>query len=336
MIDIPIVIFLSFIISTISLPKAIKKLSEKGITVKDVYKIDSPQIPNQGAMVILFVSFLVCGSYPLINRLLSRIFISYDFHDFTVIDLSILFVISIFAFYGFLDDMFDFSWRLKIVLPFFFTFPLLPYIDNISLDLPRGEVLDLENYDFLGIKVTHLFKLLLIPIYVMVVSNLTNMHSGFNGLQSGVSLIVMVTILVKLLLISSYESVLVISSFIGGVFSFWIFNKYPSKIFEGNIGSQTTGALIGSILIINNLYFFGILILLIHIFDFLLFAYERLIVKNTFTKFGVVDDSGFIQSPTPYKVKFLIPYYFKIDEKKVVLVNYSMTLICCLLALVIF
>tara|TARA_Y100000588_G_C14261192_1_gene927683 strand:- start:569 stop:1582 length:1014 start_codon:yes stop_codon:yes gene_type:complete len=336
MIDVPLIIVLSFLICMIVFPKAISKLNSKSITVPDIYKENKPNIPNQGAIITLFVSFLICGSYPLINRLLSRIFTELDFHDFTNIDLSILLLVSIFALYGILDDMFHFTWTVKLVLPIFFAFPLLPYLDTIVIDLPFVGPLDLEEYYILDIKLIYLFKLLVIPVYIMVVSNLVNMHSGFNGLQSGLSLILLLTILYKLMIDGNYESVLVSSSFLGGLFAFWFFNKYPSKIIEGNIGSQTTGALIGSLLVINNLYIFGIMILLIHIIDFLLFAYEKLVIKADFRKFGSIDSDGFINPPTPFKMKFLLPYFFQMREQTVVHSCYFLTIICCIISLMLF
>ena len=73
----------------------------------------------------------------------------------------------------------------------------------------------------------------------MVVSNLVNMHSGYNGLQSGLSSILIVTILIKSLLDDNFENIEVSVIFLGSILGFLYFNFYPASIFEGNIGSSS-------------------------------------------------------------------------------------------------
>ena len=101
-----------------------------------------------------------------------------------------------------------------------------------------------------------IFKLFIIPTYVMVVSNLVNMHSGYNGLQSGLSLIILSTLVTNpgLAIISDiYPSF----AFCVRFFAFWIYNKYPSRVFEGNIGSLLFGFIIGCVIVIQEYWWFG-------------------------------------------------------------------------------
>ena len=104
-----------------------------------------------------------------------------------------------------------------------------------------------------------LFRIFVIPIYVMVVSNLVNMHSGYNGLQSGLSLILLSALVAQSWFKGNLDNILPVASFLGSIFSFWFFNKYPSKIFEGNVGSLLFGSLIGSVIVIQQFWWFGFL-----------------------------------------------------------------------------
>ena len=169
----------------------------------------------------------------------------------------------------------------------------------------------------------------------MVIANLVNMHSGFNGLQSGLSIILLFTIFLKCYQINSLENLSILLILIGSLVAFWSFNKYPAKIFEGNSGPLIFGSCMGCFLILNDLYFFGIFILLPHIIDFLLFIYVR-IFKGYFVKFGRIGDEGEIIPPNPFKLKFLFPYYFKLNEKQVVGYLYLLTIFFCFTAILIF
>ena len=51
-------------------------------------------------------------------------------------------------------------------------------------------------------------------------------------------------------------------------------------------------------------------------------------------KFGKILRDGTLQSPTPLKLKFLLPYYFKLNEKQTVWLLYGITTVFCVIALV--
>ena len=85
--------------------------------------------------------------------------------------------------------------------------------------------------------------------------------------------------------IMSFELGQSLSKKLGGIVSFWFYNKYPARIFEGNTGPLVFGACIGTLIVIKDLFIFGIFILLPHIADFLFFIYLKL-SGRPFIKFG--------------------------------------------------
>ncbi len=66
----------------------------------------------------------------------------------------------------------------------------------------------------------------------MVVSNMVNMHSGFNGLQSGLSSIVFFFLMVKSFMVGQIENIGIFAAFFGANLAFWTRNRYPASIFE--------------------------------------------------------------------------------------------------------
>ena len=322
---------LSFITAFILLPYFIERLQLSGNTIVDMYKTDTPKIPTHGGLVVLFIVIFVCSLVPLIGKSLGRLSLSYDNID--QLDTSILFVITIFGLFGVFDDLINLPWLPKILLPICFSFPLLVVHNPETFSIPHVTQIDLTEEIISGIDYSDIFKIFIIPVYIMVVSNLANMHSGFNGLQTGLSSIILITILIKSYIIDNTSNTIVPFSFLGGMLALWYYNKYPSRIFEGNIGPLAFGAIIGAFIVIKDLYIFGIVIMFPHIIDFLMLCYIRF-RGLTFIKFGKLNEDGTINAPNPIKMKFLLPYYYKLTESQIVNICHLITVSFCIFGLV--
>jgi len=314
------------------LPRCIPLLSNKGFTNVDVYKKNQPEIATKGGIIVLFTSYLTISSYPLVVGLLNRFYHEELFvTDISPLILTSMFVISLFAFYGILDDLVGLNHLTKFALPFFFSFPFMTFLNPESLQIPFGYSLNLDlQIGQSSFEYSDFFILIIIPTYIMVVSNLVNMHSGFNGLQTGLSNIILITLITISFFDNSLENLLLPIALLGSLLPLWYYNKYPAKIFEGNVGALSIGACIGIFIVIQEYYFLGIFILLPHIFDFMLFFYLK-ITKQKFVKFGKLGKGGEIISPNPIKLKFMITYYFKVNEKRAVEILYLITSTFCIL-----
>jgi len=161
------------------------------------------------------------------------------------------------------------------------------------------------------------------------------MHSGYNGLQTGLSSILLSAILIKCSLDSNNDNLLMPYIFLGGMAALWYYNKYPASIFEGNIGSLSMGSIIGVTLVLKDFFFFGIFILIPHIIDFFMLLYLK--YKGfPFVKFGMIDEEGILVVPNPVKMKFLFPYYNRMTEPQAVNYLYMVTVVFCTTGLLVF
>ncbi len=104
-------------------------------------------------------------------------------------------------------------------------------------------------------------KIIIFPISFFTLiglSNAVNLTDGLDGLASGCSSIVFYGLGTEILL-KGKENLLVFSllcfAMSGLCIGFLKFNKYPAKIFMGDSGSLTIGAILGSISILTNSYF---------------------------------------------------------------------------------
>tara|TARA_B100002052_G_scaffold290426_1_gene309032 strand:- start:502 stop:1566 length:1065 start_codon:yes stop_codon:yes gene_type:complete len=328
------------------LPHSIRKLRENGYVAKDMYKSSRPEITTNLGIILVFTTFITTSLIPVIVRIVSYLdFLAVEVVDLSQTHMAFLLVISIYALYGLVDDLVDVGRVLKLVLPVTFAFPIISVMTVNEIWLPFYGFTSLKGEFFLGTNWSDLFRLTVVPLYVMVVSNLINMHSGYNGLQSGLSFIIIVTLCIKSHLDGILLEILPVAAVVGSLGAFLLFNFYPAKCFEGNIGSLFFGSVIGSIIVIQKYWWFGFFILLPHTFNFFLWLYwlfqmynypeKHLDSRNRHTKFGSVDSEGFLKVPSRMTLKWIPSFYFKINERTAVIIMYAITFSFCVLGLLI-
>jgi len=283
---------------------------KKGFLVSDYYKLHKPLIPTAGGVPIAFTVLLI-------TFLLLAVGKSEFYNSVTVTTASVL-TIGFFGVFGFLDDIIDIGRPIKIILPPLFTVPLI-------LVMSPEVVLPFE------ITLTGTIALLTIPIYIMVTANLTNMHSGFNGLASGLSTIIIGFLLIKGVW-EGAENILFLSVVFGATLGFWWFEKYPSRAFLGNSGSMIAGSSIGVAITTTGFFVAGFIMLIPHTINFLLYVYWRIRRRVSpederwkAVKFGSVKKDGTIEAPNPLTLKWIPPYYFRVKEWQSVLCMYLLT-----------
>ncbi|MEE9377624.1 MAG: hypothetical protein V3V33_06270, partial [Candidatus Lokiarchaeia archaeon] len=114
----------------------------------------------------------------------------------------------------------------------------------------------------------------LIPLILAVFTNTINMLEGYNGEGSGSWLIAICFLFVCSLLWNSAEGVLFTIPVIAVIIPFFIYNKYPAKIFPGDIGTLSIGAMIACIMLFGSLEVATFCVLLIHIFNSFYYIYS--------------------------------------------------------------
>lgn len=88
---------------------------------------------------------------------------------------------------------------------------------------------------------------LFLIIAVSVASNWTNMLAGFNGLEAGLGFIAVVFLALNVDGIA--QNVLLVYAVV--LLGFLIFNKYPAKIFPGNVGTMPIGMILVSAVVLG-------------------------------------------------------------------------------------
>jgi UDP-N-acetylglucosamine--dolichyl-phosphate N-acetylglucosaminephosphotransferase len=308
-------VFLFFIVPLIfilaAMPYILRKLNREGPLVKDMYKLNRPSIPTNGGLVILLIALFSLS-------ILSLFYGKY----ITPLNYTIVVIIVLFALFGLLDDMINIGRLSKLILLYYCSYPLLPFILVTSIYCP-----------FIGsIEFSAIYPQIIIITYVPVVANLVNMHSGLNGLAPGVSLIILVTLIFKALFFGNIVNALFIICLSGTLLGYFWYEKYPARIFWGNIGALSVGAAIGIMIVTQGFIISGFIMLIPHTVNFLLYVYWRLNIRNYPTqKFGSVLEDGTLKVPNPLTLKWVLPYYFKMTEKSAGYSMFAVTAVFCII-----
>jgi UDP-N-acetylglucosamine--dolichyl-phosphate N-acetylglucosaminephosphotransferase len=294
------------IVTAVSMPYFIRKLTENNIVAKDVYKKGLPMVADRGGTAILLIAMLSLSMNSL-------------FFKFTSTNYVVMIVIALFGLFGILDDMINIGRASKFLIMYYCSYPLIQYATHTAVTLPS--VGDLE----LGI----IYLQLIVPTYVLVASNLVNMHSGFNGLSSGLAIIVLISLIIKSVLINDVENIISVAAITGATLGFYFYERYPARIFWGNVGSLTVGAAIGAIIVIQGFIISGFIMLIPHTVNFLMYVYW-IIKKYPHVKFGKIREDSTLEVPNNLTLKWVLPYYYRLNEKQATYAMFLLTSVFCI------
>jgi UDP-N-acetylglucosamine--dolichyl-phosphate N-acetylglucosaminephosphotransferase len=333
---------LTFFMTMLAMPILIRNLKIRGVLVRDYYKRKKTYIPREGGLILLFACGLMITIFPLIIYFTRRFLAIFDLsfvNNPYLLDFNYFIVLSILVFglFGMMDDYIDVGRPLKVLLPMLFITPIIFTLDPNFIWIPFIGELDMNFTIVNGITFRGLYRFIIIPVYIIVVSNLINMHSGFNGLQTGLSSIILITLLIKAMFYEgTTQDLVAIGGLTGAIVALWFFNKYPAQIFEGNTGSLMIGAGIGLIIIIKGYHFAGFIMLIPHTINFLMYVYWRIKHKLSpkdprykLVKFGSLRKDGTLRVPNQLTLKWYLPYKFRMTEKEAVLTMYGLTILFC-------
>jgi len=242
-----VVFIFSIIASAISTRYGIKFIKKYNFlqTIRDEgpsSHFSKNKTPTMGGLFIIPLFFLLVSAISII---------SYKF--------KLVFLLTILGFFfiGFIDDYLSVKNQInlglrskeKLILQIFFSSLFVIYLSNNNL---------INNNLILMNDLTIDLKNIIIPVSIITIislSNSVNLTDGLDGLAAGCSSIVFCGLGTEILL-NNDKNLLIFSllSFCmsGLCLGFLKHNKYPAKIFMGDTGSLTIGAIIGVICVITN------------------------------------------------------------------------------------
>ncbi|MFX1456291.1 MAG: hypothetical protein ACFFDB_13035 [Promethearchaeota archaeon] len=224
-------------------------MKKKKFVGYDIHKNSRPEIAESGGISIV-IGFTVAS-------LLSMVFFPMFLEEIIIFLITVLLAGTI----GFIDDRIKLKSRYKILLSIFSgsAIFLANFFGFITISSPTFPILDKTRLTFI--------YPFLIPILIAIFANTVNMLEGYNGEGSGTCLIAVCFLFVCAIIWNSAQGVVFSIPVIAVLIPFFLFNKFPAKIFPGDIGTLSMGAMIACIMLFGSLEVATFCALLIHIFN---------------------------------------------------------------------
>ncbi len=253
-----LIIFISSSISAYILtPLIIDILRKKNMVRPDVHKPNKPLVPHGGGIAI-FLSLTITVIFTLL------------LYPEYLIELLVFYGVIFFSFLvGLIDDIKILKGQVKTVLSVISMVPIiigyLLYPTRISLGHPRVPIIG-------RIRLTIIYWLLL-PFAIAGPANAVNMLDIMNGIMPSTTLLASIALLVSSIILGSKLGIILSVCMIGSLLGYYPYNRYPSKIFNGDSGSLMIGASLGTIAVLTRQEIILLVALLIHLLNaFLVFS----------------------------------------------------------------
>jgi UDP-N-acetylglucosamine--dolichyl-phosphate N-acetylglucosaminephosphotransferase len=260
-----------FVITLLIIPYIMRIMKRKGYTGIDIHKTAKTEVPESGGISIIVGISL--------TSILLAIFFPIFFNEILIFVLTV--VIS--GLIGYIDDRIKLKSRYKLLLTIFtgIMIFLANSVGFIQIESP--------TIPFLGKLRLNVIYPILAPLIVAVFANTVNMLEGYNGEGSGTSIIALISLIICSIIWDSAEGLLFTVVCLAILIPFFLYNKFPSKIFPGDVGTLSIGAMFASIALIGSLEAAVFCALLIHIFNSFYVIYS---VKGFFESSEILDNKS--------------------------------------------
>jgi len=233
-------VLLSALFTRLSIPLSrylSKRLNLLGV---DAHKPDSPLIPKTGGLAVavgaLISTALVFTLFNLNPTILAGVMLS------TLTAAAI----------GLYEDLREMN---PVGKPLLLALAGLPII-LLGIYYPN------PDFPFIGRTRMHIIYPLLVLAGFSIISNAINSIDVLNGSMVSTSAVALTPLLIVSLMEGRVEALAMTAALMGALIAFIPENKYPAKLFVGNVGSLSTGALFTSIAVIGRIEIITIIALM--------------------------------------------------------------------------
>lgn len=295
----------SLAMTFILIPLLIPKLKAKGIVGKDQNKPGTPEVAEMGGLAVVIGFFAGVSAVIALDGI----------DDINLLNVSLSAIMGA-AIVGMMDDIFDMDQRFKAFLPFVLA---LPFGAMVFDEIVIPHVITLDFGDFMIIAAA---------FAVTCAANAANMLEGFNGLGTGLGIIMALTLVVLSLVHDRLDGVYLLIPLLGALVAFLWFNKFPAVIFPGDTMMLFMGATLAAAGIISSLHVQTVFIFMPMIVEFFLKLRGHFRGENysTTTSNGYLEYHGRIESLTHIFMRTN-----KLTEKQLVYRLWAIELVVCII-----
>jgi len=285
------------------IPWLIPRLKARGVVGKDLNKPSKPDIAEMGGIAV------IVGFFTGVSVLVSLNGIT----NLDLLNVSLSAALGA-GFVGMMDDLFDLRQRHKAFLPFIIALPFAAAADP-HVVIPHVASLNFGPW-----------MLIVGALAITCAANAANMLEGFNGLGTGLGIIMSLTLVTLAVLHNRLDGVYLLVPLVGALCAFLWFNQYPAKIFPGDTMMLFMGATIAVAGILSNLQIQTCFIFLPMVIEFFLKFRGHFEAENYCSKScnGYLEYHGRIESLTHVYMK-----HFKLTERELVFLIWALEIAIC-------
>ncbi|MDO8623033.1 MAG: glycosyl transferase family 4 [archaeon] len=272
-------LILSFFLTLLFIPLWIKKAKQVDLIWEDMNKSGKPKNVAGSGGLITILSFI----FGVLTYISIKTFVLNT--DSTTMEIfALLSSILIALLIGFVDDILGWvyggiSRRFRIALLFFSAIPLM--------------VINAGNSEMLGINFGIIYPLIIIPLGIIGAGATFNFLAGYNGLETSQGIIILSALAIITYLTGNSWISLITLIMIASLIAFYIYNKYPAKVFPGDVLTYPLGVFIAIIAILGNIEKIAIFFFIPYIIEVILKSRGGL-KKQSFAK---VNEDGSLELP---------------------------------------
>ncbi|MBQ3022830.1 MAG: undecaprenyl/decaprenyl-phosphate alpha-N-acetylglucosaminyl 1-phosphate transferase [Clostridia bacterium] len=146
---------------------------------------------------------------------------------------------------GIFDDIYALSAKFKLLVQI--VAALCPILAGVRIDFIRVPAF-IAEYGYIGLG---WFAIPVTLIWIIAITNATNLIDGLDGLACGVSSISALTLLCIAIIVGESEVAFVTSALAGACFGFLPYNFNPAKLFMGDTGSMFLGFVLACVSVLG-------------------------------------------------------------------------------------
>ena len=326
-------VLISFALAVLSLPRWIRKCKRSDLLWEDMNKFEKTRNIAASGGIVVVMSFIL----GVLCYIALRTFIFNAIADggINLLLFALINVILILSVVGLIDDLLGWkhgglSARLRIFLAIFASVPLVVINAGTSL----------INIPFFGvINLGILYPLIIIPIGIAGATTTYNFLAGFNGLEAGQGIIILSFLSLIAYITGNPWLTIVGLCMVAPLLIFYYYNKYPAKIFPGDVLTYAIGALIAGMAILGNFERIAIFIFIPYIIE----TFLKIRGKLKKQSFGKPNPDNSLELPyekiyglTHLSIFLIKKFKKKVYEKEVVYLINLFQIILIILALIIF
>ena len=279
------------------------RLKARGVLGRDLNKPDKPEVAEMGGIAAVVGVFAGVGVLVALDGI----------DNIDLLNVSLSAALGA-AFVGMLDDLFDLRQRHKAILPFLIALPFAASADQ-RVVIPH--IVELEFGPWM---------ILVAAFAVTCAANAANMLEGFNGLGTGLGIIMSLTLILLSIQHDRMDGVYLLVPLVGALTAFLWFNKYPAQVFPGDTMMLFMGASLAIAGILSNIEVQTAFIFIPMIIEFFLKLRGYFEGENysKSTANGYLEYQGKIESLTHIFMK-----HMRVNEKELVAFIWGLEIAIC-------